>query len=155
MAKVLKITKADKTVHVVPMVNKAFYQAYNNRQPVSKKWKVEEIDEEDAKNLPFIDESHTSPLEAVQKVSKLQASLADKDAEIEALKAQLASKSGASPDADDSTGTAETPTQTATDKIALINAATTVEQVQALLEGEQRSTVLKAGAKKVSTLTAE
>lgn len=92
MSKVLKITKSDKSVHVVPMINKSFYQSYNNRLPVGKKWKIEEIDEKDAQNLPFIDESHVSPLEAQAKVNDMNKQLTEKDQQIAALKQLLEEK---------------------------------------------------------------
>lgn len=89
MANVLKITKADKTVHVVPTANKAFFQSFNNRLPHGAKWKIEEIDEKEAKGLPFIDEDYVTGAEATVKVDELKGQLSEKDQQIEALKAQL------------------------------------------------------------------
>lgn len=89
MSKVLKITKPDKTVHVVPTSNHAFYLANNNRLPEGAKWKIEEIEEEQAKDLPFIDESFVTPLEAQAKVADLQKESEEKDKEIEELRAKL------------------------------------------------------------------
>lgn len=83
MAKVLKLTKSDGTIHVVPMANKAFYEAYNRRQKADKKWKLEEIDASEATKLPFKDPNHIKPADASK-------ALADKDTEIERLKALLA-----------------------------------------------------------------
>lgn len=97
MATVLKITKSDKTVHTVPVTNKAFYLGYNNRLPADQKWKIEEIDEKEAKNLPFVDDRHVTPADAVTKAQELQTVVADKDAEIERLKAQLAAQAQAPP----------------------------------------------------------
>lgn len=88
--KVLKITKSDKTVHTTPLHNKAFYQGYNNRLPADQRWKLEEIDESEAEKLPFIDNSYVTGSEAVVKNKELENQLSVKDAELEALKAQLA-----------------------------------------------------------------
>ena len=92
MAKVLKITKHDKTVHVMPLTNKSFYEAYNRRQKSDKKWKIEVIDEAEAKDLPFVDETHITPLEAVKKAGEQAKTIQEQAAEIEELKKQLAAK---------------------------------------------------------------
>lgn len=144
MAKVLKITKPDKTTHVVPLTNKSFYQAHNNRLPADQKWKLEEIDEEAAGKLSFIDESYVTPVEAVIKVGELEKQMSDKDAEIEALKKKLAELL-------QPTGYVKV---TADEVIALINAAATVEQVQALAANDERKTVNDAAAKKIAALKA-
>lgn len=89
MAKVLKITKADKTIHVVPITNKSFYQGWNHRQPAAKHVQLEEIDEKDAKDLPFIDETAVTPLEAVQESKKLKDVVAAQDNYIKELEARL------------------------------------------------------------------
>jgi hypothetical protein len=50
MSKVLKITKPDKTVHVVPINEQGVLPVSQQPpQPAEKKWKLEEIDEADAK----------------------------------------------------------------------------------------------------------
>jgi hypothetical protein len=144
MSKVLKITKPDKTIHVVPTTHKAFYTAQNNRLPADQKWKIEEIDEKDAKDLPFKDENYVTPGEAVGKVKDLQKTVEDKDAEIEALKAQLAAAQGGS----------NQPARTAAEVIELINAATSVEQVETLAKGDERVTVKNAADKKIEALKA-
>lgn len=145
MAKVLKITKSDKTVHVVPLTNKAFYEAYNRRQKGDKKWKLEEIDEEDAKNMKFIDETHVTPVEATKK-------LEEKDAEIAALKAQLEALAGAGADTG-ANGAA--PQKKANEVIELIAAATSEEQVNTLIAGDTRKTVIDAADKKIAALKAQ
>lgn len=73
MAKVLKITKPDKTIHVVPVTHKAFYQHQNKViLGPSEQWTLEEIDEEAAKDLPLIDESFVTPLEATEQSKSLK-----------------------------------------------------------------------------------
>lgn len=89
MAKVLKITKADKTIHVIPITNRSFYQGWNHRQPQSKQVQIEEIDEKDAKDLPFWDETAVTPLEAVQESKKLKDVVAAQDNYIKELEARL------------------------------------------------------------------
>jgi Na+-translocating ferredoxin:NAD+ oxidoreductase RNF subunit RnfB len=143
MSKVLKITKADKTTHIVPVTNKAFYQAQNNRLPADKKMKIEEISEDEARKVPFIDNDHITGSEAVVKNLELQKSLEDKDAEIAALKAKLAGVSAPTP-----------PKATATEVIELINAATSVDQVEALVAADDRKTVKDAADKKIAALKA-
>jgi hypothetical protein len=148
MSKVLKITKTDKTVHVVPTDNLAFYQAYNNRLPQEQRWKLEEIEEKDAKDLPFIDESFVTPLEAQAKVGDLQKdieakaqAIADREKEIEDLKAKLEEKP------------APQPKFPAEMLVNLISVATTLEQVEALSKDDKRTTVIAAADKRKAELT--
>lgn len=135
--KVLKITKPDKTVHVVPKDNLAFYQGYNNRQPEGSKWKIDEIEEEEAKNLPFIDPNHLTGAEAQSKVADLTKVAEEKDAEIEALKAELAAKKSGKLPADVA--------------ISLI-ATATEEQIAVLIKDEERKTVKDAAEKRLAEL---
>lgn len=144
MSKVLKITKPDKTIHVSPMFNKARITAHNNRLPADKKMKIEVIDEEEAKKLPFIDKDYVTGSEAQVKVGQLQSTVAEKDAEIERLKALLAGQGAG-------TGTAA-PKQSAVEVIALIEAANSVDQVNALANGDERATVKKAAEKRIAEL---
>jgi hypothetical protein len=161
MAKVLKITKTDKTIHVVPMTNKAFYQAFNNRQPADKRWKLEEIDEKDAKDLPFIDDTHVTPAEAVVKNQKLQNENEAMAERIRALEAQIAANSKQAPDAKLPNGSGQNPStttppqKTALEVIALINAASEVAQVEALIAGDERKTVLDAAEKRKTALAVQ
>jgi hypothetical protein len=141
MSKVLKITKTDKTVHVVPTDNLAFYQAYNNRLPQEQRWKLEEIEEKDAKDLPFIDESFVTPLEAQAKVGDLQKDLDAKEKEIEDLKAKLEEKPATQP---------KFPAEML---VNLISVATTLEQVEALSKDDKRATVIAAAEKRKAELT--
>ncbi len=143
MAKVLKITKPDKTIHVVPITNKGFYQSFNRRQKADKKWKVEEIDEKDAKDLPFVDESHVSPMEAVKKLD-------DANARIAELEALLAEKG-----ADNTGNPAPVVELKAADKIELIKVATTADQVNEILGTDGRATVVAAATKRIAELEAK
>lgn len=143
MAKVLKITKSDKTIHVVPLTNKAFYQGYIRRLPADKKWTMEVVNESEVVNHPFIDESFVTPLEGATKAKELQKVLSEKDAEIESLKALLAAQNNI-----------DAPKKTAAEVIELIAAATTVEQVQALSKDDDRATVKKAAEKRIDELNA-
>lgn len=158
--KVLVVTKPDGTTHVMPLSNKARLQSHNSRLPVGQKWKLEEMDEEQAKEIPFIRKDVVNPGNA-------QAIISEKDKEIEELKRKLSALQGgagtgtgttADPGADNGTngtpggqsGQGEKPA-TALEAIAKINAAETKEQVEALIENEDRKTVLDAAAKKIAS----
>lgn len=136
---VLKITKPDKTVHVVPINNKAFYLAHNNRLPAEKKWKLETIDEEDAKGLSFIDESFVTPLEAVKKVEDQAKTLLEKEGKIAELEAELsAKKAGKLP----------------ADLVISLVATATAEQIEQLTKDDDRKTVKEAVTKRLAELAA-
>jgi len=92
MAKVLVIRKTDKTIHKVPLENKAALMAYSNRLPAGQKWSFEEMDEKEADKLPFIDDSYVAAADAVSKVKTLEGELNEKDEKIKELLAQLAEK---------------------------------------------------------------
>jgi hypothetical protein len=147
MAKVLKITRQDKTIHIAPLSNKAFLTSFNNRQPAEKRMKIEEVDEEDAKNLPYIDEAYVSAADAQKKVSDLTKEVSDKDAEIAKLKEMLANSNAGE-------GEGGTGKKTAVEVIALINAVTKPEDIIALIEGDTRATVNKAAEEKIAKLKA-
>ena len=142
MAKLLKVTKPDKTIHTMPLDNKAFYLAYNNRLPVEQRWTIEEIDEEEAIDHPFIDESFVTPLEGAQKANELQKVVVDKDKEIEELKKQLAEKQ-----------TPAAPKFSADQAIALIGVAKSADQVNELIKDDTRVTVKAAADAKIAELT--
>lgn len=138
MSKVLKITKADKTIHVAPMANKARLHAFNNRLPANQKWKIEEITEEEAAKLPYRDENYVTGSEAQAKVSELQA-------ENDRLRALLSKDPG------NAVTVVNRPSK-AEDVIALIAVAVSVEQVQALAKDDERATVKKAAEKRIAEL---
>jgi hypothetical protein len=141
MAKVLVIRKTDKTVHVVPMTNKATLMSYNNRLPETEKWKFEEMDEDEAAKLPFIDESYVTAAEAQDKVQELATVVSEKDAKILELEAQLAALNAGAVNA----------AETAVSKIAKINAAETAEEVATILGDDVRVTVVEAATKKTAS----
>jgi hypothetical protein len=92
MSKVLVVRKPDKTIHKVPLANKATLMAFNNRLPDAEKWKFEEMEEAEADKLPFIDESYVTAAEAQDKAKELEATVYEKDAKIAELEALLAEK---------------------------------------------------------------
>jgi hypothetical protein len=82
----LKVTKSDKTVHVVPMNNRTFYEMYNNKVlPEGKKMKLETVWLTDKEYFEHaaVDEKHLTGAEA-QKIVK------DQTSRIEELEAELA-----------------------------------------------------------------
>jgi len=91
MPKMLKVTKPDKTVHVVDLGNKKFYQTMNNMiNGPGEQWKLEEIEITEKElaegKIPFIDETFVTAKEAQGKVASMEA-------EIDHLRRQLALKS--------------------------------------------------------------
>lgn len=92
MAKVLVITKADKTRNIAPLVNKAALTAYNNKLAPENKMKIEEMEEEEAEKLAYIDESHITAGEALEKTAELTTQLSEKDQRIAELEALLKEK---------------------------------------------------------------
>lgn len=89
MAKILVIRKQDKTIHKAKLSQKAFLQSYNNRLPQAQKFAIEEMEEDEAKELPFIDSSYVTAGEATKKLATVNKQLAAKDDEIAQLKALL------------------------------------------------------------------
>lgn len=139
MSKVLVIRKTDKTIHKVPLQNKSALMSYNNRLPDGKKWKFEEMEEEEADKLPFIDESYVTAGEAQVKVKALESESAEKDARIKELEAKLALMNSAS------------PLETAVQKIERINAAESAGAVAEILGDDDRKTVQDAATKKMAS----
>ena len=142
MAKVLVIRKTDKTIHRVPVQNKAALMAHNNRSKLG--WKFEEMDEEEANNLPFIDPNYVTAAEAVKKVDVLEKANAEKDNQIKELQEKL--------QALQNSGNSASDQATAAEKIEQIKSAQSVEAVDVLLINETRSTVLAAGEKRKKDL---
>jgi hypothetical protein len=93
MEKVLVIRKPDRTIHKVSLANKAALMAYNNLQPDSLKWTFEEMDEDKADKLPFIDDNYIASADAHTKAKELAVTVSEKDAKIAELEALLATKS--------------------------------------------------------------
>lgn len=137
MSKVLIIRKPDATIHQVPMANKAFLKAFNNRLPGGQKWSFEEMSEEEAAKLPFIDPEYVTAGEAVTKLKSLEGTLSEKDKMIAELEARLATLSA--------------PAETAVQKIDRIDAATSQDEVTSILGDDGRKTVQDAAAKKIAS----
>jgi hypothetical protein len=91
MAKVLIIRKTDKSIHQVPVVNKAALIAYSNRSKLG--WKFEEMDEEEAAELPFIDLEYVTPSEAQSKLPETLKENEDLKAKLAELESKLAAQS--------------------------------------------------------------
>lgn len=89
MATVLKITKPDRSIHIVPLANKAATLRYNNRLPAELKWKIEEIDQEEADKLPGFDKDYIPMREAQSKLPQLEKLVSEKDRKIAELMAKL------------------------------------------------------------------
>lgn len=140
MAKVLVIRKTDKTIHKVNLNNKATLMAYNQRSKLG--WKFEEMEEEEANKLPFIDESYVTAAEAQTKVKQLEAATEEKDAQIAALQAQLAALNG---------GGGTIVSLTAIEVIEKIKAATNADEVNTLLGNDERKSVQEAASKKLAS----
>ena len=138
--KVLVIRKTDKTVHQVPLSNKARLLAYNKNLPDDKKWTFEEMEEEEAKKLPYIDESYVTAAEAVAKVKNLEGTLADKQAALDSKNEELESANAKLLELQKQLS----ETSSAKDKIALIKAAKSKEEVTTILGEDTRTTVVNA-----------
>ncbi|MEO9145087.1 MAG: hypothetical protein ABI237_05970 [Ginsengibacter sp.] len=83
MATVLVVRKPDRTIHKVPIENKAKIMGYNNRLPRRDQWNIEEMDEEEADKLPFHDANYVTSGDAQTKIKQ-------KDDQIKELEARLA-----------------------------------------------------------------
>lgn len=146
MAKILVIRKPDKTIHTAPLVNKAALLAYNNRSKLG--WKIEEMEEEDAKDLPFIDPTYVTAAEAQSKVKELEKVNQAKEDEIAELKEKLAALQAGGTN----NGSAPWVKLPAAEAIAKINEAATADEVKAILGEDDRATVQKAASEKLAAL---
>lgn len=90
MGKVLVVRKTDRTVHVVPLGNKAILMGMNHRLPATHKMKLEVMEEADALKLPFIDPNYVSPAQAQDKLKAVEGELQEKDSQIAELEAKIA-----------------------------------------------------------------
>lgn len=152
MGKVLVVRKTDKTIHVVPLGNKAILMGMNHRLPATHKMKLEVMEESEALKLPFIDPNYVSPSQAQDKLKAVEGELQEKDSQIADLQAKI--------DALMAQQTTKTPEPskplTAAELIDAIGKAETAEAVQAYMtEGETRVTVLNAITKRLSELEAK
>lgn len=153
-SKVLFIQKPDKNMHKAELANKPSLDALNLRLPAGKKWSIKVVDESEAdeklKDGP-IDKSFITEAEAKLKVVDLQTANEAKDAEIEALKKQLAEKNGNNEGGADLKSVPPAPRKAA-DVIADIANAETAEAVDALVGDDKRVTVLQAATDKKAEL---
>lgn len=152
MGKVLVVRKKDRTVHVVPLANKALLMGMNYRLPETHKMKLEVMEESEAIKLPFIDENYVTASQAQDKLKQAEGELSEKDNQIAELEAKLAAllsqQSATKPE--------ETAKQaTAAELIEVIGKAKTVEDAQSYLENETRVTVLNAISKRIAELEAK
>lgn len=148
MAKVLVIRKPDRTIHQAQLKTKATLMAYNNRLPEGKKWTFEEMEQEEADKLPFIDPDFVSPLDAKAKLSEKDAQIAELMAKLDAL------SNGSSEGNQDTTLPPQlTPALTAEAVILKINAAESEDEVKALILLDTRKTVIDAANKKIASFS--
>lgn len=134
MAKVLVIRKPDRTVHQVPVSNKAKILGYNNRLPQKDQWRIEEMDEKEAAKLPYIDKDYVTAADAQEKLKEKDNQIKDLEARLKAL-------------------TSKQAPETATNKIAQIQAAKTAEDVNAILGDDDRKTVKVAAEKMIASFS--
>ncbi len=140
MSKVLVIRKPDRTIHAVPLSNKPRLLAHNRNLPDNLKWTFEEMDEEEAAKLPFIDESFVTAAQAILKVKDLEGTLADRQAALDSKNEELESANEKLAELQKLLA----DTSSAKDKIALIKAAKSKEEVTTLLGDDIRTTVVAA-----------
>lgn len=143
MANVIVIRKQDRTIHKSPLANKAFLQAYNNKLPENQKFGIEEMGEEEASKLPYIDESYVTAGEAQKKAAQLEGTVSEQAQLIEQLKAQIAAAGTG--------GTGNHVQLNAVDTIAKIKSATTKEEVLTILGNDERKTVKDAADEMIAS----
>jgi hypothetical protein len=160
MAKILKVTKDDQTVHFVDLSNKKALQHQSNLRGKGREWKFEEVDEsEAAKFKGYKDNNHVPGNHNAVSADVV----AEKDAEIARLKklleatqskpANTALNENANTTA---SGTAQSGSLSvnATDAIVHIAALQTVDEVNAYLTAEDnRKTVKDAAEKRIAELS--
>jgi cell division protein FtsB len=153
--KVLVIRKPDATIHVVELSNQASLMQYNRNLKADKKWTLEVMDREKAEALPHIDPNFVSPGKAVEKLSQLAKENEAKDAEINALKDQLAKLQAGGGAADPGKGAggsgAKVYDLTVTDTVKLIKKAKDAAAVDAIVGEDDRKGVLDAAEKQKET----
>ncbi|WP_346236752.1 hypothetical protein ABDK00_014045 [Niabella insulamsoli] len=133
MANVLVVRKTDRTIHVVPVEQEAFYKSMNNRLKANDRMVLEVMSEEEAKKLPFYDKNFKG-------AGAANAEIREKDERIAELEQRLAALQGG--------GKSE---ETAQEKIARINAATSLEDVILITGDDERKTVKDAAEKKAAS----
>lgn len=157
MAKVLVIRKPDRTVHSVPLGNRAVLMAFSNRLPVGMRWSFEEMDEKDAMELKPLDPNFVTAGEASVKLKEFEVAAKEKDNEIEALKAKLAALEAGSGSpaplvSEGGKPAVEEKQKPVAEVVALIKAAKTLEEVNFLSHGDERKGVIDAAQSKIASL---
>lgn len=151
----VKITRPDRTIHFSPITNLAKLTFQNTLKKPEEKYRLESIsltDEELAEH-PTKDNSYSSP-KANNELALAQKLAVSKDKEIEALKAKLAAFESGSVTKAPAAEEAKTPiSHKAEEVVKLIEAASTIEEVEALIFDDTRVTVIKAAEKRKSELS--
>lgn len=172
---VLVVTNYFGFLHIVPLSNLTFYQSHNFNNP-EKQYSWKEMSEEEA--AKYVDDNNGYDPKFKTPKQQQQA-LADKDAELEKLKADRANQDAELQKLRDllnkasnqptipNASTAVTTTgsqssappaetkETADEVIIKIKVATTPEEVKKLSEGDDRKTVKDAATKKLAELNAQ
>lgn len=152
MSKVLVIRKPDGTIQRTQLRNKATLMALSNRLPVGKQWQFEEMSEDKANALPFIDPDFIPAGEAVNKLKVVTGQLEEKDAEIERLKQQLAGlQSAGAGGGGNVAALKKVYALNVKDTVALINKSKDAAAVNELIKDEDRKGVLDAATKKIAS----
>lgn len=145
---VLVVTDYVGNLHITPASNKGYYQS-KNVVVKDKQFKFKEgLTEDEANDFVLknngIDPDFLTP-------SKATAVIANKDAENEELKKKLSALQQEIDEVNKKTATQVGPSK-AEDVIAKIGIATTEEEVNNLIAGETRKTVVDAGTKRLEDL---
>lgn len=161
---VLVIFKPDKTTAVVPLSNEAVLKAFSGRLPAAKKWEFKIMTAAEGDLVPFRNPDYVTPGEAKTVATKLQAenrSLSDKNKEllerIAALEANSKKDAGTGDSKEDTDDKNKKVDTSAAPRhymavIKDIKAATTPEEIDALIGEDKRPAVIKAGAEKKDEL---
>ena len=101
MAKILVVTKPDKTTHKLPLSNKAAILRHNTLLDKAEQWKVEEMDEKEAEKVPFVDESYVTAGEALLQLDEKEKTIKDLEAKLALLQGDIEKKEAEAKDAAD------------------------------------------------------
>jgi hypothetical protein len=85
--KVVVIYKPDKTIHQAPSGNLGLLMKHNHLLPESEKWVIEEMEEEEAKKLPFINDKYVSVTDAKDKIKEQNSLIKELTAKLEVAEA--------------------------------------------------------------------
>lgn len=140
MGKILVVRRPDKTIHQVAITNKAYLMAHSNRLPAAQQFTFEEMDEDEAKDLPTIDINYVTQENAKNKLEELDIVSSEKDAKIAELEKMIAELNAG-----------KNLTENAVDVIARINAATSAKEVKEIAGADGRKTVIDAAMKMIGS----